>query len=1022
MGTKANRSSSRWALVALLVAVGIVGAACTTPPATGGSTSPNGSISIAVGAPAVNYREVILGVKSSGGATRMRLANGSDPTAAAWQSVAPVLMWTLPNGDGTKTVSAQFSNDDGSKVSAVVLATIVVDTVPPSISFVGSTEGQTVDLGTGAVFALGGDVADTGSGLLRVDVANQGGQRDAVVESGRWTHPVGATASGPSTYSATAIDNAGNSTTIARTLNLVIPPPDQTIVRPGVLNVQGALATALLDDGTDGESLTFSGDRRAALSGVGVLVSAPMTQSPSGLLRRVKTVTYQSSTNRTVVTTEYGTVLDVFAQLKIDTVVPGAAAAPGGTAARANPDCDSFATGRTIGGTFDLPSMGGSFPIPPVGISAGVSADTEIAAYFDLQLDIGIGPFGPVLRQFKVTAGALVCGEFQATTSVTTRDLLGPQFDVGIPYSQAEAQLGIANPSGLTPGWSPLAGRNLLDPILPPLVVNPTVRGLPLAPSLPIPLYWAPYVGVDPIFEGRTSAELNLNGTFAVGAELGIDGTSPFFDPIGTADLVEPSAAARAELSAGIGLKAGIRIGEAVMGAGTGTAEVASAGLALKASVEPTWQGDLVKSSSWVTSARGSVCPELQASAGVKLTLQFRPPWGVGTFKFTVIDVETAEIDIPLGSCWFDRTWTKTQGPPARTVVQIDAADDHACARLSDGSLRCWGHWQPYDVNRSTAVVAVAGIDSATALSSGESGSCVRRSDGTVRCWGGGHGHLGDGTTNISSTPVSAPQFQSATGIAVGEVHSCFLRTSGTVGCVGRNVSGQLGNGQSGQWTPTLTPTTVVGVSGATAVAVGPSFSCAVLAGRTVRCWGAGGDGQLGHGVTIAESTTSVAVTGLTDAVALSASPPSALTSGDHGICALRATGTVVCWGDNGSGVNGDGTTTDRNRPVAVAGLSGVTSVARGSDHACAVLSSGGVRCWGSNASGQLGNGTSQSSLTPVAVQGITNATAVTAGLGFSCALLTGGTVKCWGADDSGQLGNGGAFATSTVPVSVVNL
>jgi hypothetical protein len=186
----------------------------------------------------------------------------------------------------------------------------------------------------------------------------------------------------------------------------------------------------------------------------------------------------------------------------------------------------------------------------------------------------------------------------------------------------------------------------------------------------------------------------------------------------------------------------------------------------------------------------------------------------------------------------------------AQTSAIIAAGDTHSCARLSDGTVRCWGANNYGQLGNGTTTgsstpVAVNGMTAAVEIAAGGKHNCARLSNGTVNCWGlNGYGQLGNGsTTTFFSAPVVVSGMSTAIDIAAGANHSCAVLSNGTVNCWGDNSYGQLGNGTSGGIS--RTPVAVSGISTATAIVAGGTHSCARLSDGTVRCWGRNNSAQL---------------------------------------------------------------------------------------------------------------------------------------------------------------------------------
>jgi alpha-tubulin suppressor-like RCC1 family protein len=186
-------------------------------------------------------------------------------------------------------------------------------------------------------------------------------------------------------------------------------------------------------------------------------------------------------------------------------------------------------------------------------------------------------------------------------------------------------------------------------------------------------------------------------------------------------------------------------------------------------------------------------------------------------------------------------------------------------------------------------------------------------------------------------------------------------------------------------------------------ITAGGSHTCAITSVSGVKCWGYNGDGQLGDGTTT-NRWIPIDVTGLSSKVV-------AIAAGNTDTCALTIGGGVKCWGDNDNGELGEGNNFRQLTPVDVIGLSSdVVAITAGFGHTCALTDGGGVKCWGANESAQLGNGTADFDLHPIPVDVVglsSGVKAIAAGGSHTCALTDGGGVKCWGDNFQGELGNG---------------
>jgi uncharacterized protein YjdB len=338
----------------------------------------------------------------------------------------------------------------------------------------------------------------------------------------------------------------------------------------------------------------------------------------------------------------------------------------------------------------------------------------------------------------------------------------------------------------------------------------------------------------------------------------------------------------------------------------------------------------------------------------------------------------------------------RPSGTGAIPRAAIASGGGATCGLLPGGVLVCWG------AGVQNPTILETGIR-LNRLSAGTGHMCGLISSGEAYCWGqNAKGQLGDGSTNNTrAIPVAVAGGATFRAIRAGGRHSCGLTGGGRILCWGDNGSGQIGDGStSGRTRPTQIPELTF-----SDVAAGGSHSCGIATDGKSWCWGDGFSGQLGYGQ-LSTETSPVEV----DAGAVRFAK---IYAGGGHTCGLTAGGKAYCWGDNRAGQVGDGSTTDRTRPVAVASTATFEELSLGATHTCGRTSGGAVNCWGGNGRGQIGDGTRGNRTRPVRVAVEGSVTAISAGGNHTCA-ATATQVFCWGDNARGQLGDGSLAARPT--------
>jgi alpha-tubulin suppressor-like RCC1 family protein len=300
------------------------------------------------------------------------------------------------------------------------------------------------------------------------------------------------------------------------------------------------------------------------------------------------------------------------------------------------------------------------------------------------------------------------------------------------------------------------------------------------------------------------------------------------------------------------------------------------------------------------------------------------------------------------------------------------------CGLDAQGTAYCWGLNDDNQCGPGCSATPTAMFTTHrfSALSAGRTHTCGLDPGGTAYCWGSNaNGALGTiSDLNLTFNQVAGGPFKA---IRAAQDNTCALTMTGIVYCWGLDNSGVLGNaadsepclngcggqgvgGSGGVYPPAAVTAPVTGTFALTSICLTDFNACAVDTEGIGWCWGYNGDGALGVGTAGADEAAPVRFQ-LPSGVVVQQ-----MVCGDP-ICALSTTGDVYCAGSNEYGALGLGTadTKPHASPTVIPGLPAVTDLAGDIFTLCALTFDGERYCWGYNGYGDLGDGTTTNRYSP---------------------------------------------------------
>ena len=314
--------------------------------------------------------------------------------------------------------------------------------------------------------------------------------------------------------------------------------------------------------------------------------------------------------------------------------------------------------------------------------------------------------------------------------------------------------------------------------------------------------------------------------------------------------------------------------------------------------------GDGTNTERNVPTASGNTAGWQSITAGGMMTFAIKTDgtlWGTGTNTSGQLGDGTMIDRNTLTQIGTDTNWKSVS-------THRSSGNAHTLAIKNNGTLWAWGENTEGQLGDGTninkTIPTIIGSESNwQSISAGYKSTAAIKINGTLWTWGSNnYGVLGDGSTGSSrNIPVQVGNDNDWRMVSVGNSFMLAIKNDGSLWASGYNVSGQLGDGTNSNRNTMLqigTDTNWLSIS------AGGSHSLALKSNGTLWAWGSKIHGQLGMGAPAEHPTITTPTQVGTDI------DWKIVSAGSRHSLAQKTDGTLLSWGANEYGQQGNGAPT----------------------------------------------------------------------------------------------------------------